>query len=182
MKKNNLHFSKKQILLIGIAVLVAVVFLLSANNFANGGKTEQQETQRVNTIAPSNENPGELSGSIADMDPNRMMAGAPCHVMGGQKAGDCQTREIVFEAWKYSWSEPTITVKAGETVRLKVSSRDVTHGIAIPEIGFNMAIKPGETTIGEFIAPKTPGTYPYGCSVMCGSGHHNHRGQLVVVA
>ncbi len=114
------------------------------------------------------------------MDPNRAMAGAPCHVMGGQIMGDCATREIILEAWKYDWSEPTITVKSGELVRITATSKDVAHGFAIPEIGFNLAIQPGKTTVGEFIAP-APGTYSYGCSVMCGPGHHNHKGTLIVL-
>ncbi len=121
-----------------------------------------------------------LSGQLLEMDPNRAMAGMPCHAMGGQLMGDCETREIQLETFKYGWSEPTITVKSGELVRIKAISTDVAHGMAIPSIGFNMFIEPGKTTVAEFIAP-TPGEYQYGCSVMCGPGHHNHRGKLIVV-
>ena len=126
------------------------------------------------------ETAGELSGTIVEMNPDRAMAGSPCHVMGGQVMGDCMTREVQLEAWRYDWSEPTIVVKTGELVRIIAKSRDVTHGIAIPEIGFNLQIDPGKTSIGEFIAPN-PGEYAYGCSVMCGSGHRNHRGKLIVL-
>jgi len=122
----------------------------------------------------------ELSGKVIALDPSRAMAGAKCHFMGGRYMGDCVTREINFEAWKYDWSEPTITVKSGELIKIIATSRDVSHGIAIPEVSFNMRIVPGRETVGQFMAP-SPGVYTYGCSVMCGSGHGSHKGKLVVV-
>ena len=129
----------------------------------------------------SNVTASELSGQIVAMDPNRQMAGFPCHYMGGGYMGDCNTREINLEAWQYDWSEPTITVRSGELVRIIATSKDVSHGMAIPEINFNMRIEAGRTTVGEFMAP-APGEYAYGCSVACGPGHHGHTGKLVVVA
>ncbi len=121
-----------------------------------------------------------LSGQILPTDPAREMAGTPCHYMGGGYMGDCNTREINLEAWQYDWSEPTITVRTGELIRIKATSKDVAHGIAIPQLNFNMRIEPGKTTVGEFMAP-APGEYTYGCSVMCGPGHHNHYGKLIVL-
>ena len=100
--------------------------------------------------------------------------------MGGGWMGDCQVREVSLEAWRYDWSEPTITVKSGELIRIQATSRDVTHGIAIPAAQFNLVIEPGKTSVGEFTAP-APGTYDYGCSVLCGPGHHGHAGKLVVI-
>lgn len=90
-------------------------------------------------------------------------------------------REIEFEAYRYDWNEPVITVREGERVKIIAKSRDVAHGIAIPAVEFNLQIFPNQVTIGEFTAP-AQGEYAYGCSVMCGPGHHNHRGKLVVIA
>jgi len=70
--------------------------------------------------------------------------------------------------------------QSGELVRIKAISEDVSHGIAIPKIGFNLRIDPGRTSIGEFVAP-SPGEYVFGCSVVCGPGHHAHAGKLVVI-
>jgi len=123
---------------------------------------------------------GGLSGTLIGMDPDRAMAGSPCHFMGGNAMGDCDIREINIEAKRWDWSEPTITVKTGEGVRIKAISKDVTHGFSIPEIGFNLRIEPGRTSIGSFVAP-APGEYTFACSVMCGSGHGSHRGKLVVI-
>lgn len=153
-----------------IAVSFGIYSAIAGNPFYSSG----------NTISEESYNNG-LSGREIEMDPNRAMAGAPCHVMGGEIMGDCQAREISLEAWKYDWNEPTITVKTGELVRIIGTSKDVTHGMAIPDIGFNMQLEPGKTTVGQFIAP-APGEYEYGCSVNCGSGHHNHKGKLVVIA
>jgi hypothetical protein len=152
---------------IGIFVIVSVIGLFIVNGNAVTGNVVGIDSQK-------------LSGNIVGLDPNRAMAGAPCHFMGGQVMGDCDTREINLEVWKYDWSEPTITVKSGEAVRIKASSRDTSHGFAIPEIGFNLRIDPGKTSVGEFVAPE-PGEYAFGCSVMCGSGHGSHRGKLVVI-
>jgi len=89
-------------------------------------------------------------------------------------------RDIQLQALQWDWSEPTIIVNSGELVRIRATSNDVAHGIAIPVVDFNLLIEPGKTNIGEFIAP-SPGEYSYGCSVMCGPGHHNHRGKLIVI-
>ena len=159
MKKGTIHKG------VGLLVVVIGIYLFMGGGLgtANGGQGSG------------------LSGKIVDMDPNRLMAGSPCHVMGGQAAGDCVNREIELEAWQYDWSEPTITVRSGEFVQIKATSKDVSHGIAIPQIGFNLAIQPGKTTQGGFRAP-APGEYQFGCSVMCGPGHHGHSGKLIVVA
>jgi len=159
---------------IGIGIFVVIVavgflFLIGGDGSVTG-----------NTISIDSQGNDGFSGNVIGIDPNRAMAGSPCHFMGGGAMGDCQTREVDIEAQRWSWSEPIITVKSGELVRIKATSKDVSHGIAIPEIRFNLRIDPGRTSVGEFIAP-APGEYTYGCSVMCGSGHGNHKGKLVVV-
>ena len=121
-----------------------------------------------------------VSGKLIALDPNRPMAGSPCHTMGGQAMGDCDTREVNIEAKQWDWSEPTITVKSGEKVKIMATSKDVTHGFSIPKLGFNIRIDPGRTSVGEFIAPE-PGEYSFGCSVNCGAGHGSHKGKLVVL-
>jgi heme/copper-type cytochrome/quinol oxidase subunit 2 len=156
---------------IGLGIFAVIV--LAGVFFVFAGKSQGVTG---NVVAGS----GGLSGNLVGMDSGRVMAGAPCHFMGGNYMGDCSAREIDIEARQWDWSEPTITVKSGELVKIRATSRDVTHGISIPEVGFNLRIDPGRTSIGEFIAP-APGEYAYGCSVMCGPGHGEHRGKLVVL-
>jgi cytochrome c oxidase subunit 2 len=121
-----------------------------------------------------------LTGNVIGLDVGRIMAGAPCHKMGGGFMGDCETREINLEAWKYEWNQPIITVKSGELVRIRATTKDDTHGIAIPAVNFNLVIETGKVSVGEFIAP-APGEYAFGCSVICGPGHMDHKGKLVVI-
>ncbi|MCH7850238.1 MAG: cupredoxin domain-containing protein [Nanoarchaeota archaeon] len=153
---------KKKTLFRGVGALVVVLFIYMV---AGGGSESSGFT---------------LTGQVVALDPNRPMAGSPCHFMDGQAMGDCETREIELVASQWDWSEPTITVKSGELIRIKATSKDVTHGITIPKIRFNLNINPGRTTVGEFVAP-APGEYLYGCSVMCGAGHGTHTGKLIVM-
>jgi len=166
MEENGIKVRKSTLYVVGVLIAVIVIGLFV---FGGGGTTG-------NVVAGNSE----LSGKLVGLDPNRQMAGSSCHVMGGRAMGDCDTREIEFRAWRWDWSEPTITVKSGELVRIKATSNDVSHGLSIPQIQFNLRIDPGRTSIGEFIAP-SPGKYRYGCSVMCGSGHGSHVGMLVVI-
>jgi cytochrome c oxidase subunit 2 len=90
-------------------------------------------------------------------------------------------RIVGYDAFQYQFSPDPLVVRAGEKVRLLVKSRDVTHGITIPEIGFSTDIPPGERKPAEFTAPDRPGEYPVFCSVFCGSGHGEMKGRLVVL-
>jgi len=154
--------------LIKIMMVLGVLFLVGCSN--SNGATGSAVADQL-----------QLSGSLVAMDPGRSMAGAPCHVMGGTVMGDCQTREVQLEVFRYGWSEPTIVVKTGELVRISAISSDVDHGFSIPAVSFDMQITAGKEVSGQFLAPAV-GEYVFGCSVMCGPGHHNHRGKLVVVA
>lgn len=137
-------------IIIGILLLFTMVFLVGCTK----GNTVTGNAVAESSLVSSSE----LSGSLSAEN----------------------VREIFLEARQWDWSEPTITVRSGELVRLKVTSKDVTHGIMIPDVGFNLQIDPGKENVGEFTAPQ-PGKYLYGCSVMCGHGHGAHRGELVVL-
>ncbi len=93
--------------------------------------------------------------------------------MGGK------TREFSIVAKQWSFEPSEIRVKVGDTVRLKIRSIDVSHGLSIPDLGVNSYIEPGKETVVEFKATKA-GRFPFFCSVYCGEGHGNMRGVLVV--
>lgn len=90
-----------------------------------------------------------------------------------------KVQEFDIEAKQFEFVPSTITVNAGDTVRLNVTSTDVDHGIAISEFGVSETLSPGETTTVEFVAD-TAGTYSMVCSVFCGSGHGSMTGTLIV--
>ena len=78
------------------------------------------------------------------------------------------------------WSLKEIHVRQGETVRLRLTSEDVTHGFLIPDLGVQSApIVPGTYQAVSFVADR-PGTYLYYCNVLCSHRHGAMIGTLVV--
>jgi cytochrome c oxidase subunit II len=108
---------------------------------------------------------------------------AGCSKGGANKSTGAAVVEGVKEfdviAKQFEFVPSTIKVKQGDTVRLKVTSVDVDHGVAIPQFGVNKGVPGGQTVLIEFVADRK-GEFPLICSVYCGSGHMNHRGLLVV--
>jgi len=88
-------------------------------------------------------------------------------------------KEFDVIAKKWSFSPSTIIVNEGDNVILNVRSIDVNHGLAIPKLGINEFLSPGDTVKIEFVANKK-GTYIFACSVSCGAGHTGMQGKIVV--
>src|SRR5678816_3331242 len=87
--------------------------------------------------------------------------------------------EIRLTARKFEFEPRVITVAKGKQVRLLITAIDVEHGFEIEDLGINKKIKPGAVTVVEFI-PTKAGKFRFACSVMCGSGHDEMTGELVV--
>ncbi len=90
-------------------------------------------------------------------------------------------RVVNYEAFQYGFSPDPLVVEAGEEVVLKLKSRDVKHGMMIPEIDFTTDIPSQKTKTVSFKAPEAPGKYPIFCSVYCGANHGNMKGTLIVI-
>ena len=88
-------------------------------------------------------------------------------------------KEFIITAKQWSFSPAVITVKKGDTVVLKLKTTDVAHTYSIKEFGINAEIKPGETTVIEFVADKI-GTFISTCNLYCGVGHVGMTGTLIV--
>ncbi|OGM92132.1 hypothetical protein A2999_01480 [Candidatus Wolfebacteria bacterium RIFCSPLOWO2_01_FULL_38_11] len=89
--------------------------------------------------------------------------------------------EINMTAAKNKWDPTLITVKAGDTVRLKIYNDDpYDHGFAIEVFGVNKRLFPKQETIIEFVASKK-GEFVFYCSVPCGEGHFEQTGHFIVV-
>lgn len=88
-------------------------------------------------------------------------------------------KEFTLTADNWTFTPSTISVKKGDTVRLKITSIDKEHGIAIPDFNINEKLPVGEEVVIEFVADKE-GTFTFFCSVPCGEGHKEMTGQLVV--
>jgi len=79
-------------------------------------------------------------------------------------------QRIEIVAMRYSFDPPSITLTKGVPVVLVLSSKDVSHGFQIKELGLNATI-PKRKTVEVPLTPERTGTFQAKCSVFCGSGH-----------
>ncbi|MFQ5825700.1 MAG: mercuric transporter MerT family protein [bacterium] len=92
---------------------------------------------------------------------------------------DEDVHEFNITAFQWGYEPSTIKVHKSGRVVLYLTSRDVTHGFAIPEYDIAVKIEPGKTTPISFIANKE-GKFTFYCSIFCGSGHSQMKGKFVV--
>jgi len=147
----------KKILLI---MLLGLVFILGC------GQSTTNPTKETATETPTLEVP--VDENVVESIVN---TGNP------QSTGE--VKEFVMTAKQWEFIPGTIEVNKGDTVRLKITSADVTHGFSINEFGINKKIEPGQTVEVEFTADKQ-GTFTFYCSVPCGEGHGQMKGKLIV--
>ena len=88
--------------------------------------------------------------------------------------------EIKVTAKRFTFDPATITVQKGKPVKLVITSADVDHGIKIEEFGVNQKV-PAKQTVNVTFTPDKVGTFEFRCSIVCGPGHDDMLGQLVVV-
>jgi len=88
-------------------------------------------------------------------------------------------KEFTMTARQWEFSPNEIRVNKGDRVRISVTSSDVAHGFRLPEFSIDERLPPGKEVIIEFVADKA-GTFPFSCSVPCGSGHGSMTGLLIV--
>lgn len=96
--------------------------------------------------------------------------GAVCLACLGSAAAQEPGRTIEIHIHRYEFSPSEITVKQGETVRLKLISDHVPHSLLIKELDINQTVtkgKPAEVTL----TPKQAGDFHGQCGRFCGSGH-----------
>ena len=88
-------------------------------------------------------------------------------------------KEFSVTATNFAFEPGTIEVNLGDTVRLHLLSKEGTHGLAIPAFNITQRMELGQPVDVEFVADQA-GTFPFVCSVPCGSGHRQMRGSLIV--
>lgn len=88
-------------------------------------------------------------------------------------------KEFEMTARQWEFQPSAITVQKGDRVKLRITSVDVSHGFKLPEFGVDERLEPGRQLNVDFIADKA-GTFTFFCNVLCGSGHGEMRGTLVV--
>ena len=101
-----------------------------------------------------------------------------------QVAKDAETQgrgahEIQLTLRKYEFNPGSLRVRKGEQVRLILAAVDHDHGFQLDDFNVNQKVLKGTTVVVEFSADEV-GTFQIRCSSVCGLGHRNMKGTLVV--
>lgn len=103
-------------------------------------------------------------------------------ILAGCAEPPTDARVIDVEIGRYAFEPGTsiaINATMGETIVLRLTSTDVTHGFSILEYGVNVEVPPGQV-VEVTIRIDKPGDFTIFCTVFCGSGHPQHKGTLHV--
>ena len=87
-------------------------------------------------------------------------------------------KKVRIEAKKYRFTPSTINVAKGTAVQLDVTSTDVDFLFVLPDFNVQLVLKPGKTSIAEFVASKT-GTFEFTCD-KCNGKESVMKGKIVV--
>lgn len=113
-------------------------------------------------------------------------AGDPADVtftLTGVSDGGIWTEEEVVghNYWRRTPRPARLVVRAGQKVRIRLKSADVTHGFNISDLDIGpILIEPGHVEEAIF-TPDQPGEYLFQCSTRCGECHEEMLGTIVVL-
>jgi cytochrome c oxidase subunit 2 len=157
---------KKKITLLITASILSIAMLSACGS--NSSQANQSSTAKAATKKDENSN---STSSKSKTDANNTTA-KTANASAAPAAG---VVEINVNAKDFEYDKKVITVKKGDKVKITLHSDDGGHGLAIP--AYNVNIQGNGSA--EFTANKS-GTFEFHCSVMCGSGHSNMTGKLIV--
>ena len=84
-----------------------------------------------------------------------------------------EVKEFTIKAFRFGYSPDVIEINRGDNVKIIIENTDTLHGIRIPDL----EIKGNDVV--EFTADKQ-GEFDWYCNNMCGEGHMQMRGKLIV--
>jgi|SRR5215469_4838327 len=90
-----------------------------------------------------------------------------------------EPRVIEITAKRFAFSPNEISLKKGETVKLRIISEDVTHGLYLKPLKIDADIQPGKTT-EVMVTPQSAGKFMAICDHFCGVNHGNMKMTVVV--
>lgn len=88
-------------------------------------------------------------------------------------------RTVEVTAKRFEFKPAEIHLKQGELVEFRVTTADVQHGFAIPELKISEPVNPGKPGVFT-VKPDRKGTFTIECSILCGPMHDEMRAKLVV--
>ena len=96
---------------------------------------------------------------------------------GTLRADDVPVVEIT--AKRFAFSPDKITLKKGQTVKLRLHSEDVTHGFFLRPLKLDEEIPAGQTK-DVVVTPQIAGSFTTICDHFCGANHGNMNMTIVV--
>src|SRR5882762_5699117 len=81
-----------------------------------------------------------------------------------------EIRTIEIHAIRFAFTPLEITLKKGETVKLRLHSDDVTHALFIPDLNVNQTVEKSHP-VDVTITPDSAGDFNGQCAHFCGTGH-----------
>jgi cytochrome c oxidase subunit 2 len=106
-----------------------------------------------------------------------LLACAGLAVAGCSTGGKENVIHVTARRFEYHPSE--IVLKKSVPVVIELTSLDRKHGFKVPGLGIDEVVTPDKPTRIRIVPDKT-GTFPFRCSVFCGSGHEDMTGMIVV--
>lgn len=100
-----------------------------------------------------------------------------CHHVSAAPSEQNVNISVVMKKWEMQ--PATIRVQKGTLVHLHVTTPDVQHGFDVPALDISEPVNPGKTTDITFHADK-PGKYEVECGILCGRGHDDMGGTIIV--
>jgi nitrous-oxide reductase len=101
---------------------------------------------------------------------------------GVERTGEASVH-VKLSAKRSEFGLRDFTVKEGDEVKMTVTniegSRDILHGLAIPQYGINLAVAPQDTRQTTFTASE-PGVYWLYCTFFCSALHLEMRSRMIV--
>jgi cytochrome c oxidase subunit 2 len=95
-----------------------------------------------------------------------------------QTGPDSYELQMVARMWAFQ--PGNITLPAGSTVDLYVTSQDIIHGFKITGKNLNLMAVPGAINYMS-VTFEEPGVYDFACHEFCGAAHHTMAGKFTIV-
>ena len=100
-------------------------------------------------------------------------------ITGTKRAHADEVPVVEITAKRFAFSPDKITLKKGQTVKLRLHSEDVTHGFFLRPLKLDEEIPAGETK-EVTVTPQAAGTFTTICDHFCGANHGNMNMTIVV--
>lgn len=112
----------------------------------------------------------------------------PTPTWGGESGPNLQAKEteqpvkkVKVLAQRFRFNPSKIEVDAGTRLVISLRSKDTFHGFAIEGADVDVVVPArGQGDVVVVFDAQKPGKYPFKCSKVCGAGHAQMRGMIVV--